>query len=348
MPGVDRINRISVIAPMLNEAPHVEQLVTDLATQDFAGEVEILVADGGSSDGSVALLTNAAEQLGLTLHVLDNPAGWVSQGLNACIGRAIGDLIVRVDCHSRFPPDYLRLCAETSEATGADNVGGTPIAKGRTSTERAVAAAMDSPFGGIGWSRSQSAAGPVEVDTVTFGAFRSDAFRKFGLFDESLRRNQDDEFNVRIRVGGGRIVLEPSIKPEYIPRGKLRAVLRQYFEYGRWKVPVMRKHRRVLGLRSLAPAVFVLWLIALVVTSPFWRPAAWALALTASTYCALAVGFGVASLRRRRESLLLLPRVLAAYFVFHVGYGVGMLRGLLPSRVDSPSARHTVPPRSRS
>jgi hypothetical protein len=282
------------------------------------------------------------------LQVLDNPAGWVSQGLNTCIGKARGDLIVRVDCHSRFPSDYLRLCAETSEATGADNVGGTPIAKGRTPTERAVAAAMDSPFGGIGWSRNQSAAGPVETDTVTFGAFRPDAFRRFGLFDESLRRNQDDEFNLRLRLGGGRIVLEPSIKLEYIPRGRLRAVFRQYFEYGRWKVPVMRKHRRVLGLRSLAPVVFVVWLVALLTTAPFWRPAAWALVLTATTYCGLAVGFGVASLRRRHESLVLLPRVVAGYFVFHTGYGVGMLRGFLPSGVNASKAPRTAPRRTRS
>jgi GT2 family glycosyltransferase len=207
---------------------------------------------------------------------------------------------------------------------------------------------MDSPFGGIGWSRNRTAAGPVEADTVTFGAFRPDAFHRVRLFDESLRRNQDDEFNLRLRLRGGRIVLDPSIKPAYIPRGTLRAVFRQYFEYGRWKVPVMRKHRRVLGLRSLAPAVFVLWLIALLTTAPFWRPAEWALALTAVSYCGLALGFGVASLRRRRESLLLLPRVLAAYFAFHVGYGVGMLRAFLPSQANAPSAHRTVPRRSRS
>jgi succinoglycan biosynthesis protein ExoA len=332
---------------MLNEAPYVEQLATDLALQDFAGEVEVLVADGGSSDGSVALLTGAAERLGLALKLLDNPAGWVSQGLNKCIGNASGDLIVRIDCHSRFPTDYLRRCAETSEATGADNVGGIPIATGRTPTERAVAAAMDSPFGGIGWSRNKTAAGPVEADTVTFGAFRPDAFRRVGLFDESLRRNQDDEFNLRLRLRGGRIVLDPSIKPVYIPRGTLRAVFRQYFEYGRWKVPVMRKHRRVLGLRSLAPAVFVLWSLALLTTTPFWPPALWALALTVMSYCLSALAFGVASLRRRSEPLHLLPRVVGAYFAFHAGYGFGMLRALLPSGDDAPSTQRTEPRRSR-
>jgi succinoglycan biosynthesis protein ExoA len=331
VPAVTHISRISVIVPMLNEAAHVEQLATDLALQDFTGEIEVIVADGGSTDGSIPLFLASAERLGLTVRVVDNPAGWVSQGLNTCIGQATGDLIARLDCHSRYPADYLRRCAETSETTGADNVGGTVIARGRTPIERAVASAMDSPFGGIGWTRHERGGGPVDVDTVTFGAFRPEAFRRAGLFDESLRRNQDDEFNLRLRLHGGRIILDPSIKLFYTPRGSLRAVFRQYFEYGRWKVPVMRKHRRVLGLRSLAPAAFILSLLALLATAAIWALAAWVLAIEVVTYAAFAVGFGLASLRRRRESIRLLPWVVSAYAAFHVGYGLGMLRGFVSS-----------------
>lgn len=323
------INRISVIVPMLNEAQYVEQLARDLSGQDFKGQVEVIVADGGSTDGSVPLLLAAAEGLGLTLKVVDNPAGWVSQGLNLCIGETSGDLIVRADCHSRYPPEYLRRCAEVSEATRAHNVGGLVVARGETPMERAVACAMDTAFGGIGWTRHDSAGRPVEVDTVTFGAFRPEAFRRAGLFDESLRRNQDDEFNLRLRRYGGRIVLDPSIRLFYTPRGSFGAVFRQYFDYGRWKVPVMRKHRRVLGVRSLAPAVFVLSLLTLAAATPFWRPAAWVFVLEVAIYAAFALAFGVAGLRRRREPVQLLPRVLAAYLAFHTGYGLGMVRGVV-------------------
>src|SRR5206468_10513563 len=132
--------------------------------------------------------------------------------------------------------------------------------------------AMDSPFGGIGWTRNVSAGGPVEVDTVTFGAFRPEAFRRAGLFDESLHRNQDDEFNLRLRRSGGRIVLDPSITLVYTPRGSISKAFRQYFEYGRWKIPVMRKHRRILGARSLAPVVLVVSLLGLALTAFFWTP----------------------------------------------------------------------------
>ena len=109
--------------------------------------------------------------------MIDNPAGWVSPGLNACIREARGDLIVRLDCHSRYPKDYLRRCAELSEQTGAWNVGGRLVPTGTTPTERAVACAMDSPFGGIGWTRCATD-GPVTTDTVTFGAFRPEAFEQ--------------------------------------------------------------------------------------------------------------------------------------------------------------------------
>ena len=127
---------------------------------------------------------------------------------------------------------------------------------GISTIERAVACAMDSPFGGIGWTRL-SGDDPVETDTVTFGAFRREVFERVGLFDETLVRNQDDEFNMRLRAAGGTIVLDPAITVAYRPRGSLGGVWRQYFEYGLWRVPVMIKHRRIATLRGVVPLVFV-------------------------------------------------------------------------------------------
>ncbi len=63
--------------------------------------------------------------------------------------------------------------------------------------------------------------------------------------------------------------------------------------------------------------------------APWWRPAAYVLVVTVAIYLAAAVVFGVRSLRARGEALGLLPRVIGAYAAFHVGYGIGMLRGLV-------------------
>src|ERR687889_2689054 len=175
------IRTISVVAPVRNEGSNVDHFVSDLAAQDFMGQVEVLVADGNSEDDSVERLRSAAWAAGLNLRIIENPAGWVSPGLNACIREARGDLIVRLDCHSRYPADYLRRCAEVSRQTGAWNVGGRLVPTGTTPIERAVACAMDSPFGGIGWTRS-SGGERVETDTVTFGAFCPEGFERVGLF----------------------------------------------------------------------------------------------------------------------------------------------------------------------
>jgi succinoglycan biosynthesis protein ExoA len=321
------IRTISVVAPIRNEGSNVEHFVSDLAAQDFAGEIEVLVADGNSDDGSAERLRAAAWAAGINLRVLDNPAGWVSQGLNTCIREARGDLIVRLDCHSRYSADYLRRCAELSERTGAWNVGGRLVPTGTTPMERAVACAMDSPFGGIGWTRA-AGGGPVETDTVTFGAFRPEAFKHAGMFDETLVRNQDDEFNLRLRRAGGQIVLDPDITVMYRPRGSIGRVWRQYYEYGLWKVPVMLKHRRVLTVRSVAPLAFVLGTAALVSIARF-PLARRLLVLQWSLYAAAGLAFAVRSVHDRGESWGLLPRVLAAFPAFHLGHGSGQAVGWL-------------------
>jgi len=322
------VNRISIIVPMLNEAEHVDQFVTDVAAQDFEGDVELLVADGCSTDASVERLRTAVARHGVPLILLENRARWASQGLNKCVREATGELLVRLDCHSRYPSDYLRRCAEVAEAEpDAAVVGGIVVPQGRTSMERAVACAMDGPFGGIAWMRGTDRPIRRDSDTVTYGAFRPETFRKVGLFDESLLRNQDDEFTNRVRLAGGRVVLDSAIKVLYTPRGSLRGVGRQYFEYGFWKVAVMRKHRRVISARSLAPPLFVTSL-ALLSPAAVWFPAARRLLSgELALYAGSAFILGAASLRRRHEPWSLLPRVLAVFPTFHLAYGAGMIHG---------------------
>lgn len=327
--AVGPVRTVSLIAPMRNEARHVDRFVRDIAGQAFDGPLELFVADGESSDNSVELLRQAASRNGVSLTVVENPDRYVSQGLNRCIRASDGELVVRVDVHARYPPDYVRLCLEASNATGAANVGGVLEPCGETATERAVAAAMDSPFGGIGWTRRSRGREPFETDTVTFGAFRRAALEAVGGYDEALIRNQDDELNLRLRRNGWRVVLDPRIRVLYVPRGRTADVFTQYYEYGRWKVPVMRKHRVVLGARSLVPAAFVVSLAALLVAAPWSVLAAVALIAFAGSYLAAAAIFGTLALRRRRAPLTLLPRVVAAYGAFHLGYGVGMVRGLV-------------------
>jgi glycosyltransferase involved in cell wall biosynthesis len=322
------IESVTLIVPMYNEEKHIVGLVSDIAAQDYQGEIQMIVADGASTDQSVQRLTEAARRHDLDLRLIPNPERWVSAGLNRCIREATGDLIVRLDCHSRYPLDYLSRCVAASLETGADNVGGVFVSVGETPTERAVAAALDSPFGGVHWTR-HGAGGRVETDTVPYGAFRPAAFQRAGLFDESLVRNQDDEFNLRLRLAGGRIVLDPSIEIYYTPRGSYRTLFRQYFGYGVWKPVVMRKHGRVVSGRSLVPSLFLCSLALLAVASAWLRPARILLASELVAYAVLLLAAAVAVLRRRHEPSRLLPRTLLAFATFHFAYVAGLLLGLL-------------------
>lgn len=323
------MNRISVIVPMLNEAAYIERFVADVAGQDFPGEIEVIVADGGSTDSSVERLRAAAGRCGLGLTIVSNPARWVSHGLNACVAHATGELLVRLDCHSRYPRDYVRRCAAVAEETDAMAVGGIVVPDGRTITERAVASAMDSPFGGIGWMRDTHGPTRRDSDILTYGAFRPEVFGRVGLFDESLQRNQDDDFTLRIRRAGGRVVLDSSIRVHYTPRGSYRKVFGQYLEYGFWKVAVMRKHRRPLSARSVAPPAFVTSLALLGPTASVVSVARWILAGELVAYASGAVAFAALSVRRRGEPWPMVPRVAAAFPTFHIAYGLGVLRGAL-------------------
>jgi succinoglycan biosynthesis protein ExoA len=328
---------VSVIAPMLNEASYIDHLVSDLAEQDIEEPFETIIADGGSTDGSVELLRAAAEQAGLDLLILDNPDRYQSHGLNRCIRAASGDVIVRLDCHTRYPADYVRRCVDSVRETGAANVAGVFTAIGRTPTERAVACALESPFGGHNWTRNATAGERVEVDTNYLGAFRKDALERVGMYDEDLIIGEVEDLNLTLRDAGETILLDPEIRSYYYPRGSYLALFRQYYRYGYWKVAVMDKHRRIISGRSVVPCVFVLSLVGLGLASVESRWARRLLAAEAVAYSAGAVGFGFAA-ARKCESMPLLPRVMAAFATFHVAHGSGMVHGA----VDKLLSRHAA------
>lgn len=345
--------RISVIVPCRNEAAHIRAFCQSVAEQQLPAEValEVWVADGMSNDGTREQLADWCAS-DARFHVIDNPGRIVSTGLNRCIAQATGDFIVRLDVHTVYAPDYIAQCLATWQATGADNVGGPWRAQGQqgdsgqaATVQRAVAAAFQSKWVS-GGARSRDVAYNGEVDTVYLGAWPRSTFERFGGFDETLVRNQDDEHNLRIHQGGGRIWQSASIRSVYFPRSSKRDVFRQYRQYGYWKPFVMRKHGQAAALRHLVPGLFVaallLCLMLMVVgavVSFLLPPAAdyrlaalWLAALGAGGLMALSTLYGAAvfavstaiSREAGRDLWWHLPDVIAAY---HFGYGLGSLRG---------------------
>jgi GT2 family glycosyltransferase len=256
--------------------------------------------------------------------VVDNPARIVPTALNRGIQMARGEVIVRVDGHTVIAPDYVSRCIAALRETGADNVGGLMHASAESRVGQAIALATSSPFG-VGGARFHYASEPGWVDTVYLGAYRREVFERIGGFDEELVRNQDDEFNFRLTRAGGKIWLDPQIRSAYSSRATLRALWRQYFEYGFWKVRVIQKHGRPASVRHLMPALFVMalaggTLLSLVTREPLW------LALVVVPYTLGALG--ASALVAARNGWRYLPVLPLVFWTLHLAYGIGFLVGV--------------------
>lgn len=242
---------ISVILPVLNEESHLEGAVLSVLSQDYLGPLEIILALGPSRDRTNEIATKLAS-LDNRVKLIDSPTGKTAAGLNLALAASKSPVVVRVDGHAQIPNNYISLIVEILNKTGAVNVGGVMAAVGTTAFERAVAGAMRSPLG-VGASRFHTGGEAGEVDTVYLGAFRREALVAIGGFDERFTRAQDWELNFRLRENGGVIYFDPRLHVTYRPRSTVRALAKQYFEYGRWRRVVSRRHSGTINYRYLAP-----------------------------------------------------------------------------------------------
>lgn len=317
---------VSIIIPCRNEARYLGPCLDSILGSAFPiHRLEVLVADGMSTDGTRELAAAYARRYA-TVRVVENPRRITPTALNRALAAARGDVIVRMDAHVVYPPEYVpRLVAALAE-TGADNVGGVVVTRpgGDTPVARAIAAALAHPFG-VGNSYFRIGTRVARrVDTVPFGCYRREVFDRVGPFDEELVRGQDEELNHRLLRRGGRIVLLPDVVSYYYARASLRDVARMFFQYGYYKPLVVQKVGAVLTVRQLVPAAFVGTLGAAAALAPWIPPARVALVAIAATYAgavAIAAAHALPRLGLRAAAWLL-----AVFPAMHVSYGVGFLR----------------------
>jgi succinoglycan biosynthesis protein ExoA len=311
--------------PIRNEALFIERSLGAVLAQDYPSDrLEIFVADGMSTDGTPDLVA-AMGARARNLRLIGNPGAIVSHGLNRAIAEAQGEIIVRVDGHTIVAPDYVSRCVAALQTSGADCVGGPMRAEGEGWFGRAVAAATSSPFG-VGGARFHYSDRQEWVDTVYMGAWWRTTFYRIGLFDETMVRNQDDEFSYRLLDAGGRILLSPEIRSRYIVRGTPLALWRQYFQYGLWKVRVFRKHLRQGRGRQLVPLAFVTALLLSGLAALLGHLGREALLVLIGAYATASLIACVWACRRAGWTLL--PGLALAYAIVHLSYGSGFLTGL--------------------
>ncbi len=324
---------VTILMPVRNEGAYIRRSLDAVLAQDYPPELlQILIADGMSQDGTRQLLQ--AEQLEHSqeqpphLTVVDNPGRIVPCGLNAALPLAQGEIIIRVDGHCEIAPDYVRCCVAHLQAGEADGVGGSTETVGENRLAQWIAAAMSSPFG-VGGSAFRTLKGrSLLVDSIPFPAYRRAIMQRAGLYDEELVRNQDDEYNYRLRSLGAKLLLAADVHSRYYSRGSLRSLWRQYFQYGLWKVRVLQKHPRQMSLRQFVPPLFVGALLLSGLLALFWRPyGCWLLGLVGGAYLLANLGASLWTARRSgAQALIFLPPVFA---ILHLGYGLGFLAGLV-------------------
>jgi succinoglycan biosynthesis protein ExoA len=313
---------VTVIMPVRNEEDSLRRCMDSLLASDYPqGRLEILVADGMSSDRSREILAEYSQRFPF-VRVLDNPGRIVPTGLNEAIRQAKGDIIVRVDAHTVFATDYIRQCVHFLQTTDAGNVGGPQRSVGKGYQSEAIAIATTSRFA-AGDAKFRFSEREAWVETVYLGAWRKQTLLELGGFDEKWVVNQDFEMNHRLRLAGGKILLSPAIKCEYSVRPSLVALARQYFRYGLWKVKTIAAYPESLRWRQLVAPALVAVLVGLLAVAA-WTPlpvlalgVIYVLAsLFASTVCA------------RHRGWRYFPLLPFTFATIHFSWGFGFWAGL--------------------
>lgn len=322
----DTYPSVTVIMPVRNEAAYIKRSLTAVLNQDYLEQhMEVIVADGMSEDGTTEII-KALKARHANLKLINNHGKIVPAGLNAAISQANGEILVRVDGHCEIARDYVRRCVEHLMNDGVDGVGGPVETLGETFLARVIATAMSAPFG-VGGSAFRTAKDKTMfADTIPFPAYTRRIVTLAGPFDEELVRNQDDEYNYRLRKLGAKILLAGDIRSRYYSRSSLRMLWRQQFQYGYWKVRVMQKHPRQMRLRQFVPPAFVAALLMALLMLPFSVFGKWMFALAMGAY--LLANLSASILTGKKEGWRLLPVLPVAYATLHVAYGLGFLVGL--------------------
>lgn len=329
--------RVLLVIPTLNEVDHIQDVIERLLLQAPRGRTTLVVADGGSTDGTRERVHELSNKYG-ELALLHNPKRIQSAAVNLA-ARAYGrdaDVLIRCDAHARYPADFVPRLLTTLLREDADSVVVPLDSVGETRFQRAVATLSNSPLG-TGGSAHRAGRTSGFVDHGHHAAIRMDTFRRVGGYDESFTHNEDAEFDCRQRAAGARIYLDATVRVGYYPRSTPRALFRQYFRYGAGRSRTVRRHPSSVRLRQLAVPAHVLASAAALVAYP-WMPAflAWP-ALYLIVLFVASIRFALAE--RTLPALLTGP----AAAVMHTAWGLGFVAGLFTRRETVWDPRSTPP-----
>jgi glycosyltransferase involved in cell wall biosynthesis len=321
---------VSIILPVRNEILTIEKTIEGILSQDYPkSRMEILIADGNSDDGTNNIIKEYAKKEPLIKYIF-NKNRIVPTSLNLAIKASKGEIIVRMDAHNFYPDNYISTLVRYLTEYDAGNTGCVikTIPSSDKKVSKAIATGLSSPFG-VGNSLFRTGVKkPVYVDTVPFGCFKKEVFKKIGLFDEDLVRNQDDEFNARMIKNGYKILLVPDVEVSYIARDNLKKLSKMLYQYGLFKPLVNIKLGSIPTLRQLIPLFFVLYVVIGGILSVLLSGSMLTLYLAGILFYLFVDIFYSLKHSLDKKDLLLTPFLFVTFPVMHFSHGLGYLRGI--------------------
>jgi succinoglycan biosynthesis protein ExoA len=312
---------VSVLIPVLNEEAHLPAMAEAALSQRGVDLVEFLFIDGGSSDGSRAILS-ALASADPRVRVLENPARRTPHALNIGLRASRGLYIARMDAHTLYPQQYLATGIKRLQAGDVEWASGPQLAYGTSIGSRLVARALSTPLGRGGARFRDQMATEHETDTGFTGIWRRETLEQLGGWAEEWVNDQDVELAARVRKRGGRIVCVPEMAARYVPRGTPRALARQYTTYGMYRVKTAQRHPETMRRSQLLPPTLAA--TALVAASGRYRISRAAQAGLGAYAVALVAAATRAARDERPLDAAALPVIWAT---MHLSYGFGFLRG---------------------
>jgi glycosyltransferase involved in cell wall biosynthesis len=336
---------VSYVMPVLNEAAYLEAAVRSILTQDYPGEVELVLALGPSTDGTAEIVERLVKA-DHRIRVVENPGMDIPIGLNLAIAASRFPVIVRVDAHTELAPGYTTRGVDALQRTGAASLGGIMVATGKPGFQAAVAHAYNSRFGlgGGAYHGENAHEGPAE--SAYMGIFRRDILDQVGGFDETLRRGEDWELNYRLRKAGHIVWLDPGLRVSYWPRSSAGKLARQFRATGIWRGELVRRLGRGNSARFFAPPILLVNLAIAVIFLPlhltgvFAGILGWITALAyvgPVAYLGLLVAAAVSGHGTLAERL----RFAAVLAIMHLSWGAGFIVGLVRGAGDAVDTSRT-------
>jgi len=320
--------KIAVIVPIRNEKANIAECIHAIYNSNLPleWELNVICVDGLSNDGTINIL-NELQQNYPSLEIITNYQQITPVAFNLGVKHSkYCDYIQRVDARQIISSNYIQNAVRhLQQNSNIWCVGGRMNNVYQNTVGKTIAAVTSTSIGmGLGNSRVKEKSG--FVDTVHTPMYPNWVFDRIGYFDEQLIRNQDDDFNFRVRKEGGKIYLDTTIYTNYYVRGSLQNFSKQFFQYGYWKVYVNRKHKTLTTIRQVIPPAFALYLIIFVFC--------WLLGPTVGTINGTILLFyiiiiGITSfLLSSSDETLNFWDIAKTFCILHLSYGFGYLNGV--------------------